>query len=189
MAAPNPAFVHMFTDANLVRFGEEYVRNGGNGKLALHTVFPDDTPTPEQTNALVTRLKRAEIVRKLRSRAASKALTAATVAINRYAATETTAANTLARLAFTDYRQIMDWDRITDPDTGEKRMVVSIKAAKDIEQDAHAAISEVTQRPDGSITIKLADKRAAIMDLARLKGWIQDKPEPVVAAVQLIIQR
>lgn len=184
-----PRLSHMFTDANLTRFALELDKNGGNGSRAVATLWPDKERTIKQSSAIASRMRRTQIVRNLALGATARQDIALGKTLDRYAVTADNAANTLARLAFSDYDQVMDWDSITDPDTGERRMVVSIKASADIDPAARTAISEVTQRPDGSISIKLADKRAAIMDLARLKGWVQDKPEQPIAAVQLIIQR
>lgn len=179
----------LMSTRNLIRVGEEMLKNGANAAQALKTIFPDKARTAKQTYALAHRIRQHPIVAEMLHREGAVTGAAISEALDRYGVTADNAAHALARLAFTDYDQIMDWATVTDPDTGERRMVVSVKASADIDPAARTAISEVTQRPDGSISIKLADKRAAIMDLARLKGWVQDKPEQPIAAVQLIIQR
>lgn len=95
----------------------------------------------------------------------------------------------MARLAFTEMREVMDVVTETDPATGTRRQTIKVKDFRDIDADAHQAIVEVVRTPSGEIRIKLADKQVAIMNLARLKGWVQDKPDANTQAVQLIIQR
>jgi hypothetical protein len=55
--------------------------------------------------------------------------------------------------------------------------------------DALAAITEVRRTATGEITVKLADKRQALMDLARLKGWVAEKPANPQQLVVLKVER
>ena len=95
----------------------------------------------------------------------------------------------MARLAYTELRQVVDWGSTIDPKTKKRETYLRVKDAVEIDPDAHKALVEITRKVDGSMTVKLADKRAAQMDLARLKGWVQDKPADATQAVQLVIQR
>ena len=54
---------------------------------------------------------------------------------------------------------------------------------------ALAAITEVRRTAAGEITVKLADKRQALIDLARLKGWIAEKPMDQRNLVVLKVER
>ena len=65
-------------------------------------------------------------------------------------------------------------------------MVEDFSAA---DSDALAAITEVRRTASGEITIKLADKRQALMDLARLKGWVSEKAVEAKQLVLLKIER
>lgn len=176
-------------DSSLIKFARELLTNGGNATHALNTVFPDPERKPNQSNQLAYRMRKSEIVQRMLSDATSRAMKVAEKAVNRYILDADSVANDLVRMGSTDLRQVVDWGTETDPETGLKTQFVRVKAPDEIDPDAHKALTEITRRADGSLTVKLADKRAALMDLARLKGWIQDKPETQAPAVQLIIQR
>ena len=89
----------------------------------------------------------------------------------------------MARLAFTDLRQIVDVRTVNG------RRIVDVKEFGDIDGDAHQAIAEVRKTAGGELTVKLFNKREALMDLARLKGWIADKPVDQRNLVMLKIER
>ena len=72
---------------------------------------------------------------------------------------------------------------------GKRRLVVHVKTFAECDQDALAAIVEVKRTAGGEVSVKLADKRAALMDIARLKGWIADKPVDNKQLVMLKIER
>jgi hypothetical protein len=170
-------------------FFAAYISNGGNASAALETVIPNPARGKQATWRYASVLKRhPEFVRLQADQEARAALSVAH-ALERYGITAEQAAEEMARLAFTELRQVVDWYTITDKKTGTRRQVVRVKDASEIDPDAHRALTKITTRADGSVTIELADKRAAIMDLARLKGWIQDKPQDNTQAVSLIIQR
>ncbi len=177
------------SNRSLIALGEEMLKNGGNAAQALTALFPDKTRTSKQTYALSHRIRQHPIVAEMLLRGGDTTVSAITAALDRYGLSADIAADQMARAAYTEMRQVCDVTTIIDPDTGEPKQVVKYKDFNDIDPDAHKAKSEIIQNPDGSVRYKLVDKLAAQMHLARLKGWIQDKPEPVVAAVQLIIQR
>ena len=88
---------------------------------------------------------------------------------NRFAqlqATEERIIETLAALAFFDPRDIVRWDA-----NGIARITIS----DDLPFYSVAAIKEISFRQDGRIIIRFYDRRAALMDLARLRGMITDK--------------
>lgn len=92
----------------------------------------------------------------------------------------------LARLGFADLRRAVKWGRreialITDeadPEFGDVRITNSIELVNsaDLDEDTAAAIVEVKQTQNG-VSIKMADKRAALMDLARIMGMVIDRKE------------
>lgn len=85
----------------------------------------------------------------------------------------------LAKIAFADIRNVVTWRAngvglVEDPDTGEQRIVTSNEVilvdAAELSDDAAAAIVEVSQTAQGSLKVKLHDKRAALVDLGRHLG-------------------
>ncbi len=94
----------------------------------------------------------------------------------------------MARLAFRRMPQLADVLSETDAD-GTQRQRLVVKSFASADADALAAITEVWRTAAGEITVKLADKRQALMDLARLKGWVAEKPAPAQQLVMLKIER
>jgi phage terminase small subunit len=92
----------------------------------------------------------------------------------------------LARLGFADLRKAVKWGTreialVTDeedPNFGEVRISSSVELinSADLDDDTAAAIIEVKTTRDG-VSIKMADKRAALMDLARIMGMVIDRKE------------
>ena len=74
----------------------------------------------------------------------------------------------LARLAFSDARKLFEWT-----ESGVK--VLPSAALSDDEAAAVVEVSETRTADGGTIRVKLADKRQALMDLARICAMI---PEP-----------
>ena len=106
-----------------------------------------------------------------------------------------------AKLGFsdvTDYLQVVT-ERILvghDKETGEPisdiRQFVLMKDTKDIPPEKLAAISEVKQHKDGSISFKLHDKKGALDSIARHLGMFTERVEhtgkdggPIQTAVDL----
>jgi hypothetical protein len=97
-------------------------------------------------------------------------------------------ADELARLAFTRMPQLADvWTEVGPDGTQHQGLVVKDFSAAD--GDALAAITEVRRSASGEITIKLADKRQALMDIAKLRGWIAEKPAEARQLVMLKVVR
>lgn len=82
----------------------------------------------------------------------------------------------LAKLGFSDIRKAITW-RSNVTETGEEdaegvptvRVTneVTLKNSADIDDDTAAAITEISQSKDGALKVKLADKRAALVDIGR----------------------
>ena len=109
-------------------------------------------------------------------------------AVDRYRISAEAVANELARLAFTRMPQLADVRTELEPD-GTQRQRLMVKDFSAADSNALAAITEVRRTASGEITIKLADKRQALMDLARLKGWVAEKPMDAKQLVMLKIER
>jgi phage terminase small subunit len=88
----------------------------------------------------------------------------------------------LARIGFSDIRNVMQWGEavaVRDEKTGEDRLVqgIALVCSEDLTADAAAAISEVSQAKDGSLKLKLHDKRAALADIGRHLGMFVERTE------------
>lgn len=170
-------------------FVSAYLTNGGNGSAAVRTALGDPAKPSSASVTLAGRLKKHPMFRQaMADREASRA-SAVAAALQRYGIDVERAASEIARVAFSELRQVVDWYTTVDKKTGARTQTVRVKDATEIDPDAHRAIAKVTQRADGTVTIEMHDKLTALRDLARLKGWIADKPEGNTAAVSLIIQR
>lgn len=79
----------------------------------------------------------------------------------------------LARVAFADIRQALEWrDATVIEENGKQKMLpasVVLKNSRDLTPDIAAAIAEVTQTASGP-KIKLYDKRAALLELGKILG-------------------
>lgn len=178
-----------YQPASIAAFGTELLRNGGNASLAVKTIWPDDGLKQVQVGMLGGRLRKHPQIQEMLAEQERRGALALSDALSRYGATSDRAADELVRLAFTNLRDVVDWFTTTDPKTKVRRQVVRVRDAAEISEDAHRALSKISHKPDGTVTIELHDKQAAIMNLARLKGWIADKPEQPNQLVSLVIQR
>jgi phage terminase small subunit len=98
----------------------------------------------------------------------------------------------LAKIGFSDIRKAVDWSGALveeqDNDEGGDVLVVRhihsnhvrLVSAKDLDDDTAAAIAEVKQNREG-VTIKLYDKRAALVDLGRHLGMFEENVNLKVA--------
>ena len=91
-----------------------------------------------------------------------------------------------AKLGFsdvTDYlevvteRILVDPDRETNEPISEIRQMVLLKDTANIPKDKLAAISEIKQAKDGSISFKLHDKRGALDSIGKHLGMFTDRHE------------
>jgi hypothetical protein len=154
-------------------FGTEYLRNGGNISAAVRKTFPNEQRTSGAVTQIGILLMRTPEMVRIKGNVEEMAGRALAHAAERFGATADRAAEELTRIAFAQVRDVADWSTTADPaDKARTRQV-----------------TEVTSRADGTVTIKLGDKQAALMNLARLRGWIADKPEQPNHLVSLVIQR
>lgn len=149
----------------------------------------NDNSAGKIVSTKAARLNHHPLIARALADASARALTAVASAIERYSITQERVADELARLAFTRMPQLADVVREAGHD-GKQRIVVHVRPFAEVaDQEALAAIVEVKRTAGGEISIKLADKRAALMDLARFKGWIADKPVDQRQLVMLKIER
>jgi terminase small subunit-like protein len=147
----------------------------------------NDKAQAKVISSKATRLRRHPVIAAALAEAHRAQAHAVDVAVERYSISADRVADAMARLAFTELRQIVDVHSVVVG--GQHRRVVDVKDFSDIDGDAHQAIAEVRKTAGGELTVKLFNKREALMDLARLKGWIADKPVDQRSLVMLKIER
>ena len=167
-------------------FLEAMLSNGGDATAAYRTVYGEGKTERSTWNAAHRLRKNPLIAARLRE-AAQHAARAVDVAVERYGITADHIADAIARLAFTDLRQVATWK--TETVDGKRVASVQVIDSERIDPDAHQAISEVKIDDKGRITVKLYNKGEALMNLARLKGWVADKPVDAQQLVMLKIER
>lgn len=103
--------------------------------------------------------------------------------IEKTAITKERVAEELAKIAFLDIREAVRWGKSPLDTTSENASPnglgiypVELVPSEIISDDAAAAVSEVSLTQTG-VKIKMHDKRAALMDLAKLMGFVTDKHE------------
>jgi hypothetical protein len=165
------------------------LRNGGNAAVALRTVAPEHCPTAALSQQRAHRLKNHPKVQSILQQAAARSASALQIALERYDVAADRVAAEMATAAFSDISQVCDWGSKIDPKTKQRTYWLHVKDLREIDPNAVKAIAKVRRKPDGTLEVELSDKQAAIMNLARLKGYIQDKPTDANQNVQLIIQR
>lgn len=99
----------------------------------------------------------------------------------------------LAKIGFSDIRKVAKWasnvavaapdERTVDEilESGELRTavvnIVELIDSESIDDETAAAISEISMSDKGTLKVKLHDKRAALVDLARHLGLFKDGPQ------------
>ncbi|RVG01362.1 hypothetical protein CN172_11355 [Sinorhizobium meliloti] len=92
----------------------------------------------------------------------------------------------MAKIAFLDIREAVRWGRSpvdTESENANRNGLgiypVELVPSDQISDEAAAAVSEVSLTQNG-VKIKMHDKRAALMDLAKLMGFVVEKTGPHV---------
>lgn len=97
----------------------------------------------------------------------------------------------LGKIGFSDIRKVVNWsgvevaDEVDDEDDGIPRVVVRaanlvrLISSDVIDDDTAACISEVSQTKEGSLKVKLHDKRAALVDIGKHLGMFIERTENV----------
>lgn len=151
-------------------FVTAYLDNGmSNASAAYRAAYPGCAKWDSQTiaNAAYKLLQHGE-VSAIMTIAREKAAELASQAPDRYAVTKDRISQELARMAFVDPRGLYEW-------TTEG---VKLKASADLTDDqagAVQAVSHTVTKDGGTIRVELADRRRALMDLAKLHGHIVEK--------------
>lgn len=91
----------------------------------------------------------------------------------------------LAKLGFSDIKQVVEWRNITATafdEHGEPMEVpevgVSIRDSDEIDEKVSAAISEVSRSKDGTIKIKMHDKLGALVKIGQHLGMFRQQAAP-----------
>ena len=150
-------------------FIEEYLRNGRNASAAYRFAYPNKM-TASQVGIQAFRMLEHPKIAPIIAEADAKAAKYLQRSVERYAISKERISDELARLAFVDARRLYRWDQ-----NG-----VTILASDDLSDDDAAAVIEVSQtvtKEGGTIRVKVADKRQALVDLARLHGYVTEKRE------------
>jgi phage terminase small subunit len=168
-------------------FLEQLLANGGNAAAAYRVAFPDNS-TVSSVSAAASRLRRDPRIVQALAAAEAASQRAVDAAVERYEISAGRVADELARLAFTRMPQLADVRTEVESDGAQRQRLV-VKDFARADPDALAAIIEVRSTVSGEVSIKLADKRAALMDLARLKGWISEKPTDNRQLIMLKVER
>ena len=159
----------------------------GSTKMAAYrTAYPGNY-NDRSCSAKAARLAKHPLIAPLEAGRAARVRDAVAVAVDRYGITADRIADAMARLALTDLDQVASWGTVTEH--GKRRSWLHLHNSTAIERDAMAAISEIRRSAGGELSVKLFNKREALMDLARLKGWLADRPVDQRSLVMLKIER
>jgi phage terminase small subunit len=144
-----------------------------------------------RSNAAAMARKEHIVVRvaELLERARSIEVIATERAIERLAISKERVLAELAKIGFSDIRKAVRWKSalVTEednPDGGEVLVIktvvtnlVEIVPSDELDDATAAAISQVTQNINGGVTVKLHDKRAALVDIGKHLGMFPTKVE------------
>ena len=88
----------------------------------------------------------------------------------------------LRPIAFSDIRQVVSWGDavpVKDPETGAVHIAqgISIRSMAELDDAAAAMIAKIRQSRDGSLSVELHDRLAAIEKLGKLLGLIKEQHE------------
>lgn len=95
----------------------------------------------------------------------------------------------LAKIGFSDIRKAIKWNGhlVTEednPDGGDVLVVKTIVSnhvtlidSEDLDDDTAAAIAQISQNATGGISLKMHDKKGALVDIGRHLGMFRDKVE------------
>lgn len=151
-------------------FVTAYLDSGMNNASAAYRIaYPTSRKWTIQSVAVqANRLISHPEVRPIILDAKAKAAALASQAPDRYAVSKERISRELARMAFIDPRGLYEWT--------EKG--VTLKSSRDLTDDqagAVQAVSHTVTKDGGTIRVELADRRRALMDLAKLHGYIVEK--------------
>lgn len=163
-----------------------YLAQGKGKAESYRLAYPGDY-SAQAASVKGYRLAKHPLIAGLAAQRAAAVVAAVDSAVERYGITADRIADAIARLAFTDLDQICSWG--TAMEGGKRRPWLQLHDSATIAADARPAIAEIRRSAAGELSVKLFNKREALMDLARLKGWIADKPIDQRSLVMLKIER
>lgn len=153
------------------RFVEEYLLDLNATQAAIRAGYSEKT-AQVQGSRLLTNVMVAEAIAKGQSKAARK------LEIRKERIVEE-----LAKIAFADIRKAVRWGRSPIDTTADNASPndlgiypVELIPSEKIEDDVAAAVSEVSLTQSG-IKIKMYDKKGALVDLAKMLGYMVEKHE------------
>ena len=147
------------------RFVDEYMSNWQNATAAYRKAYGNKSSSVVCAESARKLLHHPTVARALRAQVRLIEL-AREARLGVQQATEEKIIDVLAAIAFFDPRSIIQWGA-----DGK----ASVTMSTDLSLDAVYGIREILVLGDGGIRFKFHDRRAALMDLARLRGMITDK--------------
>lgn len=151
------------------RFISEYLIDLNATQAAIRAGYSEKTAT-EQASRLLTNVKVQETISKAQNKTATK-----------LEITKDRIVEELAKIAFADMRKAVKWG----PTQNTKQMIdgtvvvssgVTLIDSSELDDDTAAAVSEIANTREG-VKIKLHDKKTALVDLAKMLGFMVEKHE------------
>jgi len=150
-------------------FIDEYMANGQNASAAYRKAYRSKSSSMRCSQLAHILLGNPVVAQTIRSKIRMLEL-ARQGRLEAQQATEERIIDVLSTLAFFDPRQLIQWV----PGAGGKTRV-TVTRSTDLPIEAVFAIREILVLADGGMRFKFADRRAALMDLARIRGMVTDK--------------
>lgn len=110
-------------------------------------------------------------------------------AIDKLAITKERVLSELAKIGFADIRKAIKWQghlqtEEDNPDGGDVLVIrnivsnhVQLISSDDLDDDTAAAIAQISQNATGGITLKMHDKKGALVDIGKHLGMFVEKVE------------
>jgi phage terminase small subunit len=161
------------------QFYREFLTNGGNASEAYRTAFDAGRMSPRAIATEAHRLlQHPQIARRI---ADEREKLAKTYGIDAHRLVKE-----LARIALADVGKAVDWSgKETREELKNGKVVVRgmnevvLKGSDEIDPDTRAAIAEISQGQHG-VRVKFHDKAAAIAQLTRIAGLLDEPPETAI---------
>jgi phage terminase small subunit len=148
-----------------LRFVDEYVVDLNAKAAAVRAGY--SAHTAQQAGSRVARMPqvKAAIAEAMAARSTRTRVTADRV-VQEY-----------ARMAFSDIRQAVRWRLIASEAGGRGSYEIELVDSGELDDDAGAAVAEVSQAAGGALRVKMHDKKGALDSLARHLGLFLEKAE------------
>ncbi len=142
-----------------------------NAAAAYRIAYPTSLKwTAQRVAEAACRLLAHSKISSIIDTARAEATKALNRSVSRFAVSKERITEELARMAFADSRRLFEWG----PDG------VRVLSSDDLSDDEAAAVVEVSHTrtaEGGTIRVKMGDKRQALMDLAKLHGYVIERAE------------